>query len=384
MRRYNVISADGHLEVMPEFYTKYLPSKYKDKAPYTFTRPDGVEFVRLGDHENDGTLVRRGDLDDDQHLGPSPATNFHKPDGSFRPGLGNGAQRLQEQDIDGIDAELLYPSGSTYGLWGNIKESDPDLYRALFEAYNDWLAKEYCAVAPDRLLATAILPETGVEDAINEAERCKKMGLNWVCSQNWPNGTGYYEPGDEKFFEAIVDLGLLFTPHSSFAANAPRVRGDVDTLLQHRAAGPAMGVTMLIRHGLFDKVPRLKVYIGETYVSYLPFNFNRMDEHYIRRRHYYNFQLKKLPSEYIRDNMAFSFIQERPAMVLRDYIGLDLMMWGSDFPHNVNTYPHSRTALDEMFEDVPEDEKRQVLVLNPCEWFGLDSEKELTPTPTKI
>jgi predicted TIM-barrel fold metal-dependent hydrolase len=384
-RHYNVISADGHLEVMPEFYTKYLPAKHKANAPVTFTRPDGAQVVRLGDFENEGAMVKRGDLDDDQHM-PGTGMRFTHPDGSYRPGVGTPQQRLREQDIDGIDAEFLYNSGSTRALWRNIMTKDPDLYHSLFQAYNDWLAKEYNAAAPDRLLAGAIMPETGVDDAIKELERSRKMGLTWVQIQSWPNGSQYYQPGDEKFFKAAVDLDMLVSPHSSFAANAPKAPqgGEgtgIDGVLYHRAAGPAMAVTQFMISGIFDSVPGSKIYIGETYVSYLPFNYNRMDEHYIRRRHYYNFKLKKLPSEYIRDSMAFSFIHERPAMQLRYYTGLDNIMWGSDFPHNVNTYPHSRVSVDEMFLDVPADERRRVLAGNPIKWFGLDAEKDLTPTP---
>jgi predicted TIM-barrel fold metal-dependent hydrolase len=56
-------------------------------------------------------------------------------------------------------------------------------------------------------------------------------------------------------------------------------------------------------------------------------------------------------------------------------------MWGSDFPHSVGTHPHSRQFIEELFEDVPERERHQVLVDNVCDFFGLDPEKELTPTP---
>jgi predicted TIM-barrel fold metal-dependent hydrolase len=107
-----------------------------------------------------------------------------------------------------------------------------------------------------------------------------------------------------------------------------------------------------------------------------------MDEHYLRRSYYYDVRLKKLPSEYIRDHFAFSFIHERQAMPLRYYIGIDNMMWGSDLPHNVNTFPHSKASLDEMFYGISEEERYQVLVTNPCKWFGLDPEQELTPTPS--
>jgi predicted TIM-barrel fold metal-dependent hydrolase len=79
--------------------------------------------------------------------------------------------------------------------------------------------------------------------------------------------------------------------------------------------------------------------------------------------------------------MRFSFIHDRLAMPLRHYIGLDILMWGSDFPHSVGTFPDSRYVLEELFEDIPEAERRQVLVENPCELFGLDPDHELTPTP---
>jgi predicted TIM-barrel fold metal-dependent hydrolase len=387
-RHYNAISADGHLEVMAEFYTKYLPAKLKDRAPYTFRRPDGAEVTRLAEFENEGAMVKRGDLDDDKHV-PGTGMAYHTPEGGFRPGVGTPQQRLIEQDIDNIDAEWLYNSGSTIGLWRNIRGKDPELYHALYQAYNDWLAKEYNATAPDRLMGGAIVPETGVDDAIKELERARKIGLTWVQIQNWPNGSPYYQPGDEKFFAAAVAMNMTVSPHSSFAANTPRQPqggegSGIDGVLYHRAAGPAMAITQFMITGIFDNVPGSKIYIGETYLSYMPFNYNRMDEHYIRRRHYYNFKLKKLPSEYIRDSMAFSFIHERPAMQLRYYTGIDNMMWGSDFPHNVNTYPYSKVSLDEMFLDVPDAERRRVLVTTPCKWFGLDPEKDITPTPASI
>jgi predicted TIM-barrel fold metal-dependent hydrolase len=68
-------------------------------------------------------------------------------------------------------------------------------------------------------------------------------------------------------------------------------------------------------------------------------------------------------------------------IVLRKYIGVDLLMWGSDFPHSVGTFPDSRVMLDDFFEGVPPAERKKVLVDNPVEFFGLDPEKDLTPTP---
>ncbi len=88
-----------------------------------------------------------------------------------------------------------------------------------------------------------------------------------------------------------------------------------------------------------------------------------------------------MPSDYVRDHCRFCIISDRMAVPLRHYIGSELFMWGSDFPHSVGTWPDSRYVLDEFFEGVPDDERYQILVKNACDFFGLDPEHELTPTP---
>jgi len=56
-------------------------------------------------------------------------------------------------------------------------------------------------------------------------------------------------------------------------------------------------------------------------------------------------------------------------------------MWGSDFPHSVGSFPESRAWIEEIFAPCSPEERRTVLVDNPCRYFGLDPEAEITPTP---
>ena len=111
---------------------------------------------------------------------------YKRADGPYGPGLGDGTQRLREQDQDGIDAEVLFPPVFGPNFLKNIltEQGDQEAYVAVIQGYNTWLGEDFCSVAPDRLIGTAILPETGVDDAIAEMQRCAKMGLRRFASIN--------------------------------------------------------------------------------------------------------------------------------------------------------------------------------------------------------
>ena len=103
-RKYQVISGDGHLETPPDF-VKFVPEKCKDRAPRLITLPDGggdawlMEGMPLTYASQN--LKGRGMV---KFAGQS----YFNDDGSRADGAGDGVQRLQEQDEDGIDAELLF------------------------------------------------------------------------------------------------------------------------------------------------------------------------------------------------------------------------------------------------------------------------------------
>lgn len=120
-------------------------------------------------------------------------------DGSAAPGTGDARQRLREQDEDGIDAEVLYPPVFIGKLIEAI--SDRAACRAMVRAYNDFLA-EYCAAAPDRLIGTAVMPVTGLDDALAELRRCRGLGLRATSLSMFPNGGGAPKPEDDRFWES--------------------------------------------------------------------------------------------------------------------------------------------------------------------------------------
>lgn len=381
MRYYNVISADGHVEVPLDFSTR-VPARHKAMAPTLVRHEDGTEWWHLDEWTRDNAGNLYCGLRYDEFTVKTGCT-YHNPDGSPRPGTGDAVSRLREQDQDGLDAEVLFPPVYMGGFLRNLIKKDKDAYVSIIQAYNTFLAQQYCGVAPDRLIGCAMVPETSVAAAVTEMERCKKMGLRAVSLAMWPNGGPDPSPEDDAFWAAALDLDVKISPHAGFGGRGSPVSGVIPetAVTGSLTIGPSYTIGLLMLRGVFDRFPAIRFYFAETQAGWLAHYLNWIDEFYQRWYHYFGIKLKKMPSNYYRDHCKFSFIHDRMAMQLRQYIGTDMLMWGTDFPHSQGTFPDSREILGELFEGVPERERRRVLVENVCDFYGLDMKTPVTPTP---
>jgi predicted TIM-barrel fold metal-dependent hydrolase len=145
--------------------------------------------------------------------------SYWNPDGSRVTGGGDAAQRLREQDRDGIDAEVLFPPIFAVDALAGV--SDPDGYLAIVQGYNSYLAEEYCPVAPDRLLANGVIPARSLDSAVSELQRCAKIGLKTVALSSFPNGSAHPKAEDDRFWEAALELGMPLAAHTHFGAPYP-------------------------------------------------------------------------------------------------------------------------------------------------------------------
>jgi predicted TIM-barrel fold metal-dependent hydrolase len=55
----------------------------------------------------------------------------------------------------------------------------------------------------------------------------------------------------------------------------------------------------------------------------------------------------------------------------RHAIGVDNMMWSSDYPHHGCDWPETRKTVDEMMRDVPLEERRKLCALNAAKLYKL-------------
>ena len=119
----------------------------------------------------------------------------------------------------------------------------------------------------------------------------------------------------------------------------------------------------MIFSGVFERHPRLTLAIVEFELAWAPNVLTSMDYTY-RERHceaLYRFKDGMLPSDFFRRNVVLSFQEDAIGIRLRDVIGVDNMMWGSDYPHSESTFPQSRKILAEILEGVPADEQAKIV-----------------------
>ena len=225
-------------------------------------------------------------------------------------------------------------------------------------------------------------------------EHCAKLGLKGVLLGLLPNGKGYPTPEDDNFWAAAVDKDMPVTVHVTFNRDGPREsqptfkypREDPEVMGRLRrpllewianfGLRPAVGVAQLVLSGVFDRFPTLNIFFAETRLGWVPFWLEHADLWYERHRHWAeeylgSKPLKRLPSEYVREHISWSVQYERVAVELRHHVGVDKIMFATDFPHIECEWPNSRALIEEIYADVAEDGKYRIWAGNTVEFFRL-------------
>jgi predicted TIM-barrel fold metal-dependent hydrolase len=130
--------------------------------------------------------------------------------------------------------------------------------------------------------------------------------------------------------------------------------------------------------GVFERFPSLQVFLAETQIGWLPWAYEMADIRYERHRHWakqvLGWQpLPKKPTDYLKEHILWGFQQDSVGVRLRDLMGVDKLIWATDFPHQESEYPHSHTVVDKNFSGVPADETYQMVAGNVIRFFHLET-----------
>jgi predicted TIM-barrel fold metal-dependent hydrolase len=367
-----ILSSDSHVFEPPDLWQTRIDRRFRDRAP-RMQRIEGADQLVV---EADQVLSGIGLISNAGARFEAPETisgrgrfeDVHR--GGYDP-----SQHLADMRLDGVAGEVLYPS---QGLF-YFRVADPALMSAIFRAYNDWLA-EFCRTDPARLRGIAMINLDDVGEGVRELERAARLGLAGAMITEYPlEDRRYDRPEYEPFWAAAEALGMPLSLHTATRRQG-KIRGAGAKTLRDassratKAFYPALSLCDLIFAGVFERHPRLTLAIVEFELAWAPHVLSAMDYTY-RERHeeaLYRFKDGMRPSDFFRRNVVLSFQEDALGIRLRDAIGVDNLMWGSDYPHSESTFPRSREILAEILAGVPEDEQAKIVGGNTARVYGFD------------
>ena len=131
-------------------------------------------------------------------------------------------------------------------------------------------------------------------------------------------------------------------------------------------------MVQMIFDGIFERFPKLEVAIAEVDRGWVPYVKEQIDNNYRRLEPRSQFGLAELPSETIERHFHFGFITDFVGVGLRDQIGMQRMLWSSDYPHISADWPHSWRTIDAAFKGVAAEEKALILAGNAQRLYGFE------------
>jgi predicted TIM-barrel fold metal-dependent hydrolase len=368
-----ILSADSHVLEPPDLWTTRMEKQFRDKAPHVEKNFDGREgdfFVCPPLRPfNPFTLGCAGVPPEEQAA--KAALGY----AACRPGSWDPVERLKDMDADSLGAEVFYCG---YGM-SMFSHPDEGFQRDAHRSYNDWAA-EYASYAPKRLFPIANISMTDVEEDLKELHRVAKMGFRGIFISNDPLPERRYDNEMwEPFWSAVEEYDLPVNIHiltvqrgSQVSATNPLVDGVLLPVPAFRT------IAEMIVGGVFDRHPNLKIVSVENDIGWIPNYLKRFDWYSYRFAPRYP-QMKMGGGEYWRQHVYATFQDDIPGIRCRDLIGVDRLMWGSDYPHFDSTFPDSVGAIERNFEGVPDDERELILSGNMLRLYNLEGVIEPAP-----
>ena len=398
-----IISSDCHAGTLPSGYNEYMPAKYHDQANQwwvqytremmnrvgTFFDQEAVEAYSDDAGEGGGRMEAMSN--------PSVAPNdkdlldmLSDPSNPFAPRRGeyDAAVRIQELDDDGVAGEIVFPQMAPFGagLMQYRHDVTPELNLEGCRAYNRWLA-DFCNTNPKRMAGVALINVDDIDVTVQEIRDAHAAGI-WG-GVLLPSSTGsfpfYHHPRYEPIWAVCEELDLPIQSHSGWSPDYGDVEAATAMFISEVDMWAQRPFTAMMWSGAFERHPGLKYMLTEVGCGWileklrvLEFKAaNPIFKHFTKG-------LTLSPTEYFERNcwIGASFLPAHEGK-LRHEIGVDKLMWGSDYPHLEGTWPNTMKALTETFGDYPEQEIRDILGLNAAGAYGFDV-NELTPIASEI
>ncbi|MBW2286916.1 MAG: amidohydrolase [Deltaproteobacteria bacterium] len=357
-----LVSVDDHVLEPPHTFEGRLPSRLQEAAPRVVETEEGHQVWVFEDQPyfQVGFMCVAGRRKEDYRMEPSRYDEV-------RPGCYLIDDRIKDMDLGGIWASMNFPSGVT-GFAGTLfsDAKDKELGLACMRAWNDWIFEEWHSAYPERIIPLGVTfladPEKGAEEIRRNAAR----GFHSVTLPEQPHRLGYpaiFDPHWDPIIEACVDTDTVISLHvasSGFPSMPPGAPGLElgATLFTQLSIGTA---SEWLWSGYPARYPDLKIVLSEGGIGWVAYLIDRLDAIMARSGYGQGWPDPKIsPSDALRRNFWFTIIDDPSTICTRDTIGVENIVFESDYPHGDGSWPDTQLVMEKVFAGLPAEDIRKI------------------------
>ncbi len=349
---YPVFDADNHLYETDEAFTRHLPKAYRGAIEYVQVRGRTKLAIRgqITEYIPNPTfeVVARPGAQEDYFKHGNPEGKSYReivgePMRSI-PAFREPGPRLELMDEQGVQRTLMFPTLAS--LLEERMKDDVELTHVVIHALNQWLDEEWSFNHKDRIYTTPVITLPIVEKAIDELNWCLERGARAILVRPAPvpspgGSRSFALPEFDPFWKRVEETGTLVAFHSSdsgYAGYSSAWEGVQREYLpfqpqpfrfigQWRPIEDA--VASLACHGVLSRFPNLKIAVVETGAAWVRPLLEKLADIYKKMPQAFQGD----PVEQVRRMVHVSPFIEDNFYDLADLIGVDRILFGSDYPH---------------------------------------------------
>ena len=257
------------------------------------------------------------------------------------PAMTDVSKRIEDMDRVGIDVEVV--SLSTPNVFFTDAEHQPEVARMVNDSYAELIAQH-----PTRFKGFASIPMDAPESALKELHRAiDTLKLNGVILLSNIGGKPLTSPEYRSFFAEANRMNLCIFLHPMLPANSEAFREYVLGPIIGFPFDTSLAVARMCYDGMFEEFSNIRWIIGHLGGA-VPYLMERMDNGF---RDFADCRTKidKLPSVYLKqlyyDTVSFS---PYTLKMVRDIVGADHMVMGSDYPHLLGSIDRAVTSIEQL------------------------------------
>jgi uncharacterized protein len=346
-----LISADSHVLITSDVLRDHLPNSLHE------TYDEGMKTHAA--------------MDDEMRGGGKLSLEDFDMEAVGDPGYRDPVARLAAMDRDGVEAEVLYSELSAFRIFGLMKED----WKPISRAFTDLLV-DFASHDPKRLVLSYQVPIIDVDYAVKEVERLAGLGARSVHLPNHPSEVGlpdYHDDIYDPLWGVLQETNISISHHLGVRHSLYDVfRRDPTPQKAIFTSMPALMLNEVlswwILTGTLERFPRLKIVFVEPGLYWIPGFLAQLD----RKAHTYTLPGVKLaPSEYFRRQIACTFMDDEIGLSMRHQIGVENILWSTDFPHPATTWPNSHESVARQFAGIDDSERDLICQGNSARIYGI-------------